>query len=151
MTKEIEISINKTCQENWNSFDKNELGGFCNRCQKNVIDFTGKSEKEIFDFFSKKSSGVCGRFKPEQLKTYTYEKENIRLNKAAIITASILTLTQVDKSLAQEIKTEPTIERTLSKGDFNEKKKIKEKVDTVTRVITGHLFSPESNYNIVGV
>ena len=35
----MEISIQKPCHENWDSFTPNEQGAFCGKCVKTVIDF----------------------------------------------------------------------------------------------------------------
>ncbi len=45
-----------------------EKGRFCTSCQKQVIDFSNKSDREIAMFFKKPSVGsVCGRFMDDQL------------------------------------------------------------------------------------
>jgi hypothetical protein len=45
-----------------------EKGRFCGSCEKQVVDFTNMSDREIAIFFKKPSTGsVCGRFMQEQL------------------------------------------------------------------------------------
>jgi hypothetical protein len=47
---------------------RTEKGRFCASCQKQVIDFSNKSDREIAMFFKKPSTGsVCGRFMEDQL------------------------------------------------------------------------------------
>jgi len=41
------ISIPKPCHENWDAMHPREQGRHCDACDKTVIDFTEKSEKEI--------------------------------------------------------------------------------------------------------
>lgn len=65
------LSVPNPCSEDWNSFAPTPTGGFCDRCQKNVIDFTKATDDEIIAFISKKPAHACGRFKLTQLKTYT--------------------------------------------------------------------------------
>lgn len=45
-----------------------EKGRFCAQCQKQVVDFTSMSDRQLAEFFKKPSSGSsCGRFLQEQL------------------------------------------------------------------------------------
>lgn len=44
-----------------------ELGSFCAHCQKEVIDFTRMSDKEVLAFFKKQSGRTCGRFRKDQV------------------------------------------------------------------------------------
>ena len=71
MKPSFTLSVPKPCSEDWNSFAPTPSGGFCDRCQKNVIDFTKATDNEIIAFISKKPAHACGRFKRTQLKTYT--------------------------------------------------------------------------------
>ena len=66
MINKIKISILKPCGENWETMTLSEKGKFCASCQKNVIDFTSFSDREIVKYYNKNSK-VCGRFTTEQL------------------------------------------------------------------------------------
>jgi hypothetical protein len=68
MPKQIQLTIDDPCHENWDAMTPSEKGRFCGSCQKQVVDFTNMSESQLVAFFKKKSTGsVCGRFMPEQL------------------------------------------------------------------------------------
>ncbi len=68
MGKKIQLSIAEPCHENWDNMSPTEKGKFCGSCQKQVIDFSGMSDREIAQFFKKPSTGsVCGRFMSTQL------------------------------------------------------------------------------------
>lgn len=71
MNKSISLSIPRPCEEQWSSFAPTNTGGFCGSCQKNVIDFTKASDDEILAFIRKKPAHACGKFRPDQLKTYS--------------------------------------------------------------------------------
>lgn len=71
MKNKIQLNIDAPCSEDFNSFSPTKKGGFCNSCNKEVIDFTKMTSDEIITFLSKKKD-VCGRFKNEQLNA-TYE------------------------------------------------------------------------------
>src|ERR1044071_8769805 len=68
MSKKFELQIPKPCHENWDNMSPVEQGKFCGSCQKQVVDFSNMSDREIAVFFKKPSTGsVCGRFMTDQL------------------------------------------------------------------------------------
>jgi hypothetical protein len=69
MSKNIQLTIPKPCHENWDAMSAVEKGKFCGSCQKQVIDFTNMSDRQLAEFFKKPSTGsVCGRFMTDQLE-----------------------------------------------------------------------------------
>src|ERR1044071_9403993 len=68
MKKHIQLSIPTPCHEDWGNMNPVETGRFCNSCQKQVVDFTNMSDRDVALFFKKPSTdSVCGRFMREQL------------------------------------------------------------------------------------
>jgi hypothetical protein len=68
MSKNIQLHIPKPCHENWDAMSPVEKGKFCGSCEKQVVDFTNMSDRQIAEFFKKPSTGsVCGRFMTDQL------------------------------------------------------------------------------------
>ena len=62
------ISIPKPCHENWDAMLPNEKGAFCNACAKTVVDFTGKTDEEVTQYFlAHRAQKTCGRFNNTQL------------------------------------------------------------------------------------
>ncbi|MFY7839164.1 MAG: hypothetical protein ACOVP7_02760, partial [Lacibacter sp.] len=57
MLPTFQINIAEPCHENWNKMSPVEQGRFCGSCQKNVIDFTTKSDEEIITFFNNYNGG----------------------------------------------------------------------------------------------
>lgn len=65
----IQISIPQPCHEDWNKMTPQEQGRFCDSCQKCVVDFTGFTDEELYQYFMKHNGEkVCGRFQNWQLK-----------------------------------------------------------------------------------
>lgn len=62
------IQVPEPCHENWNDMSPSERGRFCNACQKEVVDFTGFTNKELAQKFSQEDN-LCGRFLSNQLDT----------------------------------------------------------------------------------
>ncbi|SNR97656.1 hypothetical protein [Flavobacterium sp. ov086] len=75
MIYKIKISIPEPCHENWLEMSPTEKGKFCSNCQKNVIDFTKASDREILLAYNK-NEHLCGRFRTSQLdRTLILPKE----------------------------------------------------------------------------
>jgi Secretion system C-terminal sorting domain len=69
MSKKIQLTIPKPCHENWDAMTDLQKGKFCGSCQKQVVDFTNMSDRQLAEFFKKPSTGsVCGRFMTDQLE-----------------------------------------------------------------------------------
>lgn len=69
MPKAIQLSVAEPCHENWDNMTPDQKGRFCGSCQKQVVDFTHMSDRELVQFFKKPSTGsVCGRFMDDQLE-----------------------------------------------------------------------------------
>lgn len=68
MAKKVQLSIDDPCHEDWDKMTSTEQGRFCASCQKQVVDFSGMSDRQVLAFFRKPSTGsVCGRFYNDQL------------------------------------------------------------------------------------
>jgi len=67
MKKQIYISVPQPCYEHWDKMHRTSDGAFCQSCQKNVIDFTGKTENEIYELVTNSKEKLCGRFATHQL------------------------------------------------------------------------------------
>jgi hypothetical protein len=68
MSKKFQLQIPKPCHENWDKMTPDQKGKFCSSCQKQVVDFSQMSDREVTMFFKKPSTGsVCGRFMNDQL------------------------------------------------------------------------------------
>ena len=69
MSKKIQLSIAEPCHENWENMSPVDKGKFCGSCQKQVVDFSNMSDRQVAEFFKKPSTGsVCGRFMTDQLE-----------------------------------------------------------------------------------
>ena len=64
----IQISIPKPCHESWDRMDMTERGAFCQSCQKEVIDFSVMTDREVIEYLATHQKG-CGRFRPDQVDT----------------------------------------------------------------------------------
>gem|GEM_PF-3428668 len=67
-TNPIHISIPKPCHESWGRMDATAQGAFCHSCQKEVVDFSAMTDREVIAYLEKHKAG-CGRFRMDQLDT----------------------------------------------------------------------------------
>ncbi len=66
--KEIRnINLKFNCPENRKTLEQTENGFNCDKCSKNVIDFTNKSNDELHSIISESIEPVCGIFNRSQL------------------------------------------------------------------------------------
>ncbi len=63
----IHISIPKPCHEAWDRMDPTERGAFCQSCQKEVIDYSSMTDREVIEHLTNAKRG-CGRFRSDQVE-----------------------------------------------------------------------------------
>jgi len=106
MENQLSLNIKEPCTENFNEFALTKKGGFCDSCQKEVIDFTKMNSQEITSYFQiEKTKDTCGVFKENQLKIYESnlsKRKNISF--LGGLGLAILSLFPFNKALAQDIK-----------------------------------------------
>ncbi len=115
MKNKIKITIQEPCHESWLEMTPTEKGRFCSNCQKNVIDFTKASDREILMAYNKNNT-LCGHFNSAQLNRNIMaqkEKNSFWIVAAASVIAFLGLGNQSVK--AQEIiKTEQTDKKQAS-------------------------------------
>jgi hypothetical protein len=63
----LHLQIPKPCSENFSGMPVQGEGRFCAVCNKCVIDFSHKTDRELLEFFKQKPKDSCGFFRPDQL------------------------------------------------------------------------------------
>lgn len=67
--KNYKISIPNPCTEDWSLMTQTEKGKHCSSCNKVVIDFSNKTDKEIIEILlQQKGKKVCGNFYNTQIE-----------------------------------------------------------------------------------
>lgn len=67
MSKSLNIQIPEPCHENWAEMKPADKGRFCLSCQKQVVDFSVMTDRQVLEYFSNYTGSTCGRFSDEQL------------------------------------------------------------------------------------
>ncbi|OBX17580.1 MULTISPECIES: carboxypeptidase-like regulatory domain-containing protein [Bizionia] len=110
MKNKLNVSIKSPCSENYNNFSPTKAGGFCNSCEKEVIDFTNMKPEAIINYFKLKSTqNTCGRFNSAQLNSFNHiPKTNKRRNLIGGLGLAILSFFSFTATQAQDTKTDTT-------------------------------------------
>jgi len=107
MKNALSITVTKPCTEKFENFSPITAGGFCDSCNKEVVDFTTMKDSQVLSHFKIASGETCGRFKKSQLKTYeTNPFAQIRPNSISgtfgMLSFSLLALCSTSNLIGQE-------------------------------------------------
>lgn len=155
MAKAIKLSIQNPCKQKASSFSKTKNGDFCSACQKEVIDFTQMSDRQVVDFFKNYKGNTCGKLKKNQLKSYTPQILNSPTVNASfkgihLLGVSLLSLLPFTQVSAQQKTAVPT--ETIQNLDTRTTKP--KELANIKPSKTDSLFSGvvrEANYPAIGV
>ena len=99
----ISIRVDKPCRQSWEGMSETAHGRHCNECNKTVTDFTNWSNADLAQYFSRKPTGICGRFLNTQLHVaiaLPYQPHS-RLYHMTLALGLTLICTQTPAALAQ--------------------------------------------------
>jgi len=65
--KSLQLVLTNPCTQQWSDIERADGNHHCNHCEKNIVDLTTKSDKELIQFFKNKSNNICGRLLDSQL------------------------------------------------------------------------------------
>lgn len=65
--KRFQLVLTSPCIQQWSEIERADGNHHCSRCEKNILDLTTKSDKELILFFQHKNDNVCGRVLASQL------------------------------------------------------------------------------------
>ncbi len=109
----------KHCEQNWLDMKPTTNGRLCGECQKNIVDFSKKSWKEIEAIQRANDYSVCGMYSNQQLKHWGQEPPEISLKKTAAAAALVAGLS-VGNISAQEVVSPDSVTLTTSiKGQIS--------------------------------
>ena len=155
MKSTLTIAVNEPCKEKFSNFSTTEKGGFCQSCEKEVVDFTKLSDNEIINYLSATNKKTCGMFKASQLKSYETNSldsmTNSMLHKGiAMMSFSLLALCATEVKGQETASIEPPIEvvSTDVMGDISYVEIVQEK-HTVTGTIVDEANEPLPGVNVV--
>ncbi len=74
-----QLDLNKMprCNANWNAMRTTNTNRMCELCNRCVIDFTNKNDREVIRIHNEASAPVCGHYRPDQYRLLTNERKGI--------------------------------------------------------------------------
>lgn len=74
----LSLKIPNPCSQNPRNFTLSGKGGFCQSCQKEVLDFRKMTQNQVVDLLNTKSSSRCGIFIPSRLEVKEIPKKSVQ-------------------------------------------------------------------------
>lgn len=139
MKQKINLTISKPCSEKFNQFNQTEKGGFCNSCQKEVIDFRNIGDKQLSSYFKNKDGKTCGYFEKSQLSRNIQMpefKQPTRFKFLRVAAITFLSLTSLHHIQAQEQKPKTEIVATSKEVINNQKDEAKGQKKLLTGTVS---------------
>lgn len=149
MIRNAQISIPTPCHEKWNEMTVAAKGRFCASCQKNVIDFTKMSDRDILEKINS-GKNLCGRFSDSQLnRDLIVSKEKHSL--WTIFASGLLATLSYNQTVAQEKHATIQTDKKVSDDISTKKDTLFGSIINISGIITeGGLPLPGANINIKG-
>ncbi|MDT0540566.1 carboxypeptidase-like regulatory domain-containing protein [Croceitalea sp. P059] len=150
MKTELSITVKEPCSENFDNFKSTNDGGYCENCQKEVIDFTRMSNFEIMKRLEN-TTKTCGRFIQHQINTPIVMNPSrfSWFGKAAVVAVSLFGVAGTTNLHAHKVKL-PTITVQTETDSVSPLKLVKlEGVYTVKGKVSDAQNLPLAGVNVV--
>ena len=138
MRSPINISIPEPCKESWHKMTPVQGGRHCDVCDKCIVDFTEKSDREIYKAYQA-NERLCGKFSVDQLDRFISKpaKKRAPLGIAAAAAIAVSAPVQAESSNPSIEIVENTSETKISHADQ-------------TRLLRGRVFDNETKEPLFG-
>ena len=147
------IEIPTPCHEDWSQMTPAEKGKFCQNCQKVVVDFTKKNDREVLEEINE-DENLCGRFRKDQLNRKLNSNVRNNISKVAASIALTAMLANSEPVFAQgqpmKVKKADLKEVTVPKGKVIIKGKIVDEeggLPGVSIKIKGTKFGTDTDFD----
>ncbi|MDB5232589.1 MAG: type sorting protein [Chitinophagaceae bacterium] len=102
--KPVILKIPKPCHEDWNKMTPVGKGRNCDKCAKQVIDFSLMSDRQILEMLSSSKGKLCGKFNSDQLDRTLHEPvKPVKKKIWGLLFSFLIPLFSVTKAKAQTI------------------------------------------------
>jgi hypothetical protein len=140
-----EIHLPSPCSQNPRNFTRTGMGGFCQSCQKEVIDFRQMNQKEVLDFIRKNPKNTCGVFLKNQVKMAISKRENKKLGSLWVL--SLMGILGITIPSFSQKTSQPNQEQNIKVGDSI----LNGKPTLLMKKIKGKIYSEQDKGELPGV
>ncbi|MCL9804327.1 carboxypeptidase-like regulatory domain-containing protein [Flavobacterium amniphilum] len=133
--RKLQLSIPEPCHENWVKMTPVEKGKFCAACQKNVIDFSKSTDREIINAYQK-DKNLCGRFLNTQLDRELIIPKERKSVWLASLFFGMISLFDTKVNAQEKPKTEQTDAKNLNSGKSTTEIKTQNERKTITGIVS---------------
>lgn len=150
-----QLSIPAPCSEKWSDMTPVRHDcRFCAACERQILDFTGKTDAEILEHLKKNNGKICGRFRQEQLNrpiraTTQNRGTNTRRGGLTAAAASVAALLAAQQPAENQSVAPAQLEQAPVDSHFKISK-VAPKQDSL-RTISGKVLDAESGEGLIGV
>lgn len=101
MKPKLYLQIPEPCHENWDNMTPTEQGRHCAACNKQVVDFSVMTDREVLNYFNNRKGDVCGRVFDNQLNIPISLPAEPQKKNWRWLAASIISLLMIQRTEAQ--------------------------------------------------
>jgi hypothetical protein len=146
------VRIDKPCTENWNEMTPTESGAYCQKCCKQVIDFTNQTNDQIqSDLRNSNGEEVCAKITKDQLSSLNWEFQQWQSSATVNVQRMsfyaflfVFGLSMVSCSNQEDEQRVMTLQESVSKVLKAEKKSVQKTARVQPRRIISELAEPQS-------
>lgn len=139
MEQKFSNTISKPCSEKFSHFKQTKTGGFCNSCEKQVIDFRNMSGEKLIEYLKSREEKTCGYFNTPQLKAFSHAtelKKTARFKYLRIISLAFFSMISLHIIQAQENKPKTEIFQSTTEATNNQVKTVLNQDRLLTGIIS---------------
>ena len=137
----FKLSIPEPCHEDWSQMTPSAQGRFCSSCEKEVIDFTQLSRKQIIDKVQR-GEKICGRYRKDQLDIpYFIAQEKPAFKHLGIAAAFTSLLALCEPVQAQQSEPSLAYYQTDARVDEDKKESVQDSI-AIRGNVTDELENP---------
>ncbi len=146
------LQIPNPCNEKWDAMTSTGFDcRFCASCQKNIVDFTQKTDAEILAHLRKNDGRICGRFQPKQLnRPLVVARAPRRGGLAAIALSFAATLAAQQPTQAQKPQAREAMYAPLNGAYKSIVKLFTDGSQDSLRTISGNVLNGETGEALIG-
>jgi hypothetical protein len=131
------LHITEPCNESWENMPSTATGKFCQRCERELIDFSGYSDTRLTEFLQQNNGKMCGRFSAGQLNRNLLPQllpgsSSQRLSLPALALLAMTLTTQVTYGQEPIVTQQQPAERKLLPGDQHSEPHLPDSLKTRT-------------------